>query len=249
MMRLVLNSHKDIHCFDEWKSYSAVLNNNYTNEKNAPVVGLKMPNWNEWIIDSPEYRKYYKNDPIIFMTRDVRGVIASMLSLPTGNGCFFNGVMEAINEKWPIDTHRNFYPKYKAEVTVIENSNCPNYRKAALYWRYKTSRYLEMIKSGYNVLPIHYELFVRSPESHLKIIMEFIDLEWDDHLLTHYKREHDETFNGYAVGNTLVNRPIDTMSIDKWKKVLTPEQETAILDTAGPWNDFVSILAKYQNSL
>jgi Sulfotransferase domain len=243
MMRLILNSHKDIHCFDEWKSYPAVMTNNYANTKNAPVVGLKMPNWTEWIVESDEYKKYYENDPIIFMFRDVRGVIASALSLPTGKGCFFNGIMEAIDEKWPIDTHRKFYPEYKLEMTNIEKMNEVKFRKAAIYWRYKTSRYLSMVKAGYNVLPIHYELFVRNPISHLKVIMDFIELDWDDNLLNHHMQEHDETNNGYAVGNTLIKRPIDTESIDKWKKVLTEEQEKAILETAGAWNDFISILA------
>lgn len=36
---------------------------------------------------------------------------------------------------------------------------------------------------------------------------------------------------------------IITASIDKWRIGLTAEQETAILETAGPWNDFISILA------
>lgn len=242
MMRLILNSHKDIHCFDEWKSYPAVLSNNYTNDKHAPIVGLKMPTWTEYLIDSEEYKKYYDNDPVIFMWRDVRAVIASMLSLPTGKGCFFNGVLEAINQKWPVDKDRKFYPDHKQEIEMIEKMTEPNYRKAAVYWRYKTSRYLEMVQAGYRVLPIHYTMFVRNPTSHLKIITEFLELEWDDNLLHHHMREHDETFEGYAVGNTLVKRPIDTESVDKWKNILTKEQELAILETVGPWNDFVSIL-------
>lgn len=241
MMRLILNSHKHINCLDEWKSYNSVLNNDYPKDKT--IVGLKMPNWTEWLVESDEYKKYYKGDPIIFMFRDVRAVIASMLSLLTGKGCFFNGVMEAIDEKWPVDPHRKFWPQHKKEIESIEKMNCPDYRKAAVYWRYKTSRYMEMVKQGYKILPIHYELFVRNPVSHLKILMNFLELEWDNNLLNHHMQKHDETFNGYAVGNTLVSRPIDTASIDKWRIGLTAEQETAILETAGPWNDFISILA------
>jgi hypothetical protein len=238
-MRLILNSHKSIHCFDEWKAYNAVLENKYDNVKNAPIVGLKMPNWNEWIVDSEEYRKYYNNDPIIFMLRDVRSVIASMLSLPTGKGCFFNGVMEAINEKWPADPHRKFWPAYKKEVESIEQMTYPDHRKAALYWRYKSSRYAEMVKMGYRVMPVHYNLFVQNPIAHLRIIMDFLQLEWDDNLLKHHLQEHDETFDGYAVGNTSIKRQIDECSIDKWHNVLTSEQEAAILETAFPWNDFI----------
>ncbi len=241
MMRLILNSHKSIHCFDEWKSYTCVQEDKYENEKNAPVVGLKMPNWTEYIVESERHSKHYRGDPIIFMFRDVRACIASMLTLATGNGCFFNGVQEAIDIKWKDDPYRKFWPAHEVELNKIEQMSEPKHRKAALYWRYKTSRYLEMVRKGYCVFPIHYDLFVLNPKSHLTLLMDFLGLEWDDHLLQHHLREHDEVYNGLAVGNTLVNRSIDANSVDKWKEVLTSEQENAILETARVWNNYASI--------
>lgn len=240
-MRLILNSHKDIHCFDEWKSYNAVLENKYDNPKNAQIVGLKMPNWTEWVVQSEYYRSFYNNDPIIFMLRDVRATIASMLTLPTGNVNFFNNVLEAVNIKWPNDEHRTFSKIYTDEVKQIEKMDFPDFRKAALFWRVKTSCYLDMVKLGFRVLPVNYDLFVLNPTSHLRIITNFLGIEWDDGLLLHHTKQHDETFDGIAVGNTMVNRPIDSKSITKWKDILKDE-ETAILETAGYWNDYVITL-------
>ncbi len=73
--------------------------------------------------------------------------------------------------------------------------------------------------------------------------MQFLESEWDDNLLKHYEMEHDETFDGVGVGNVLVNRPIDTESVDKWKTILTPEQERVLLQVSGLWNNFASALA------
>lgn len=241
LMRLVLNAHPQIHCFDEWKSYDNVLKDTYTNPKNAKVIGLKMPNWTEWIVESEEYKKYYNaaTDYILFMLRDVRQTIASMLTLATGRGKFFENVLEAVNIKWPGDPHRKFLQNCGEEVKRIEQMDNVDFRKAALFWRYKTSRYLEMVKLGYKVLPVRYNSFVSSPLANLKVITEFLDIEWDDMLLKHHEIEHDEVFNGYAVGNTLVTRPIDTTSIEKWREIITPEQEKVILETVWPWNYYV----------
>jgi hypothetical protein len=243
LMRLVLDSHPQIHCFDEWKCYEAVLKDEYLNSKNAPIVGLKMPNWTEWVIESEHYRKFYNGDPIIFMMRDVRATIASMLKLPTGRGCFFNGVQNAIDVIWPADPHRRFRDECTEEIKRIEADTHPTYRKAAFFWKYKTSKYLEMVKLGWPVLPIHYEMLVHSPAAHLKIISQFLDIPWDENLLGHHQLPHDEVFNGLAVGNTAIDRPIDTSSTWQWKDIFTEEQEAAVLETASEWNDYVSTLA------
>jgi len=243
-MRLILNSHPKIHCFDEWKSYKALETEEYENPQELGLLGFKIPNWTDLLVDSEDYRKLYKRDRVIFMMRDVRAVVASMLHLPTGIGTWFQGALKNMDEKWPNDPSKQiFFDTYEKELKKSEKHPLKDFCKMALFWKYKTSKYLDMVKLGWPVLPIRYESLVRFPRSHINLVMQFLESEWDDNLLKHYELEHDETFDGIGVGNVLVKRPIDTESIDKWKTILTPEQERVLLQVSGLWNNFASPLA------
>jgi hypothetical protein len=253
MMRLVLNSHPDIHCYDEWKSYRAIESGIYPPvDKEVKAYGFKIPNWTERLVHDPVRRLYYKDgDLIVFMIRDVRDVVASMLSLPTGAGNFFIHATNAI-QNWYKDPARGCTKEFFEELTATETLSEPIYRKAALFWRYKTSQYLEMVKLGYRVLPIRYENIVTCPESCMRIICSVVGLPFSEQVLHHHQIEHDETPNGKAVGDTNVKRSIDTYSINKWKTVLTSSQESAVIETAGPLNDymaFVGMEVKHDNSV
>lgn len=239
MMRLILNSHPSIHCFDEWYGYKAIENNDYTNPKNAEIVGFKIPNWVDLLVHSKKHRAYYNNDPIIFMMRDVRAVIASMLTLPTGNGTWFAGAVSSIN-KWT--TNKGCTPEFFAELAKTDTLTEPDYRKVAMFWRHKTSQYFNMIKLGWQVLPFNYENTVTRPMSCLKILCNFIEVPYHEDMLKHHQKEHDETPGGKGGGDTDIKRAVDKSSLYKWKKVLTKSQEQAILETAGELNDYVSML-------
>lgn len=236
MMRLILDSHPDIHCFDEWKGYSALLDGKYPNAKNAKLLGFKCPGWTKLFLTSEKHQKIIDSSPIIFMLRDVRGCIASMLNLKTGEGTFFNGVQRTVRE-WENEPHRPV-----KEILSIKNQTYPKLRAAALYWREQTLQYIELIKLNFSVLPIHYEQFVQFPESHLRIICNFLQVPWDDALLRHHEFSHDETPNGKAVGDTALDRPVDLSSTMLWMNIFTSQEEAAILETAGSLNDYVSIL-------
>jgi hypothetical protein len=243
LLRLILNSHKDIWCFDEWKSYKALKEKNYENEKNATIIGFKIPNWTDMMLYSDECSQHYKNDKVIFMMRDVRGFVASAASLPTGGGNWMKGSILNVREKWPHNKARMvFFQKYGKELNEIEKQSCADFRVAALFWKYKISCYFEMVKKGWQVIPLHYENLVMFPASCLRVIADFLEIEWDEDLLQHHLKQHDEVFNNYAVGNTLASRPIDGGSIFKFKEVLKDDEIKAIMDVAGDLNEFISPL-------
>jgi protein-tyrosine sulfotransferase len=246
LMRLVLDSHPLIHCFDEWKAYDALKNDEFANAKNAEILGFKIPNWTEYLVDCDDFKKYYQEDDyILFMLRDVRAVVASMLSLRTKpDRVWFQGAVNAVTKKWPIDPKRKFLQTCGAELAKIETMPLADYRKAALYWRYKTSKYLEMVTLGWRVVPVFYEKFVDRPESHMRILMKTLNIPWSDMLMQHHQMTHDEVTNGMAVGNTNAQRAVDTGSVNKWEDVLTADQQQAILETAGELNDYVSHLRR-----
>lgn len=240
LMRLILDSHPRIHCFDEYKSYRALESGDYYNPKGAKFLGFKVPLWTNLFVDNPAYRQYYANEPVLFMMRDARATLASMLTLKTAEGTMFQDVLSAIEQRRPERPPLEFSNLFKDELDAVEQLPESAYRKVALFWRYKVSKYFDMARLGWPVLPIRYEALVLRPECHLRQIVNFLKLDWHENLLRHDVLEHDEVIDGFAVGRTIVRRTIDTRSLQRWPRILTPEQEKAILETVGEWNDFVA---------
>ena len=92
-----------------------------------------------------------------------------------------------------------------------------------MFWRYKTSKYFDMVRMGWPTIPVHYENLVIQPEACLKIIFKFLEIEWSDDVL---------------------NNNVHSNSVHKFKEVLTKEQEMVILETAGELNNYVSFINK-----
>lgn len=246
LMRLILDSHPLIYCFEEGRSYRSILEDNYENPKKiTDILGFKLPNWTEFLLT--KHRDLYKNDLILFMLRDVRGAVASMATLhipkpDNPDNKWINNAVNAVKNKWKEQPERGCSPEFFEEVDRTDNQSEPTLRKAALYWRHKTSRYIEMVKVGWPVLPVYYENLVLHPESCLKVIFNFLEIEWHNDILNHHTKEHSETAgNGYTIGRTLVTRPIDAKSLYKWKEIFSIEQETAILESAGELNDYFNL--------
>jgi len=241
MMRLVLDSHPLIWCFDEHESYKRLIFKKYDNPKNAKICGFKLPNWTDLFVDSLDFKELYNNEPILFMLRDVRAVVASMASLPTGtnNKTWIDG-LNLSGPGWLESPHRRIKVQWAEEVERIDLSPHARYLRGAFFWKYKTSKYIEMIKCGWPVFPVHYDRFCTAPCSYLKLICKFLDVPWSDDLLRHHEINHSEVSeNGQTVGGTIATNPINEESISKWEKFFTPEEEAAILGVAGEYHEFV----------
>ena len=89
LLRLILGSHSKIYCYDEYFAYARLRDGNAPEAEGCEWVGFKIPRWSEQLSDpvlgdeghEVVAKNFYEGEPIFFLIRDVRDVVASMASL------------------------------------------------------------------------------------------------------------------------------------------------------------------------
>ena len=89
MLRLILECHSQICCFDELRSYQLLSTRSHEGSLHKPLVGFKVPRFAEQLDYSEPYdlgltetfSRFYTGQNVVFIVRDVRDVVASMLRL------------------------------------------------------------------------------------------------------------------------------------------------------------------------
>ena len=83
-MRLILEAHPDVFCYDELKSYSVLRKSMREGFPRERLVGFKIPRWTEQLnrqvlMDDGEdpCESFYCGEKILFLLRDVRDAISS----------------------------------------------------------------------------------------------------------------------------------------------------------------------------
>jgi hypothetical protein len=231
LLRLVLEAHPHVACYDEVKGYSILRNCTNENHSPARLVGFKLPRWTEqltWPLLSDEgeegfCKNFYRGEKILFLQRDVRDTIASMLKLKAGasNWCEI-WVPRIINAK--IAREEAFRVRYSAELSIIEKWGTPLVGLAALYWKYKSDAFSQYSKHGLPVLAVSYEDLVQNPRPVLESVCRHLGISFHDNLLRHNELPHTELFeNGLTVGNTDPKAPIQADSVGQWRRFLSRE--------------------------
>jgi hypothetical protein len=240
-MRLILECHDQISCFDELRSYDVLAQRPLLRDLAGRKVGFKIPRWTEqldaedlWDEGLPvRASRIYFGQKIVFLLRDPRDTLASMIKLEAGETSWLN--------TWPprilgakVRENPAFRDEFQSELTAIHNSSDPAIATAALYWKYKTLSFFRYRELGYPVLGVHYDQLVRQPETVLRRVCEFLEIEWQSGLLDHPAFSHGETFNdGLTVGGTDPHLRIHARSVGHWPAHLTLDQERIVLCVAG----------------
>ncbi len=246
-MRLILESHSHVFCFDEMKAYSVLQT--YSEESSGAFAGLgenvgfKIPRWTEQFCDpqfrdegQPEIcRNFYRGEKILFLIRDVRDVVVSMKKLKVGSAGTWL-------EFWPprillckLARGSRFLDRYRRELAIMGRSEDALAAIGALYWTYKTSAILDYVEAGLPVLPVFYEDLVQEPRRILTDVCTHLGIEWDERLLAHQELDHPELFaSGMTLGKTDPKASINTRSIGQWQSVLQPRELDVIDQIAGP---------------
>src|SRR5260221_4692090 len=89
LVRLVLECHPDIFCLDEDTSYPALQHGECPKPRGERLTAFKVPRWAEQFGEplAADYGQtetavnFYRGEPIVYLVRDVRDVIASMRKL------------------------------------------------------------------------------------------------------------------------------------------------------------------------
>ncbi|MFH1299461.1 MAG: sulfotransferase [Planctomycetota bacterium] len=225
LLRLILNSHSKITCFDEAVAYNSFLGLEDPSAKNdcKEIFGYKIPRFTEQLLSTvvcdPDYphipQFFSKDDQIIFISRDVLDVISSMKSL-----IFSDGVSWL--QKYGVDIlkfkmkDQSFARQYQSQIKLVEKSQYSDATVGALYWKYKNDSLFEYQKQGLNLVSVLYENLVSSPENEIQKIVDFLGVEFEDALLNHHQQQHGELEpDGKAIGGTDPARAISVSSIGK----------------------------------
>ena len=237
-MRLILEAHPDIACYDETKGYAILQNSVSPDLWPARLVGFKLPCWTEQITMPVLFDEgveghcpnFYRGEKMLFfLHRDVRDTIASMLKLKAGasNWCQLS-VARIIAAK--VAREPGFRERYAEELSIIASCHAPQLGLAALYWKYKTDAYYSYRSQGLPVLAVCYEDLVSHPQRVLQTICRHLGITFHVNLLRHNELPHAELFpNGLTVGNTNPKRPISTDSVGQWVSFFS-ERDLALID-------------------
>ena len=198
MVRLALDSHPNATVHDEILGYKLLCSNeSFSYEQGTTHAGYKVPRFTEQLANRKladtgiEENTSWKYDgrPIIYLVRDVRDTICSMMNLKVGQNTSWLDTYGRQGLKAQL-ANQGFVNKYRNELTIAKSHGWTPLDVGALLWQYKTQPLSDYLDKGWPVLPIRYETLVKNPEQSLKKAAEFLDLEWSDKVLQHHKSSH-----------------------------------------------------------
>ena len=240
LMRLILECHSQIECYDEESSYEILAGQRKVDRKKA-LSGLKVPQLTEQLAQpflcddldirarEPGVQNSYDGEKLIFMIRDARDTVASMLGLKSWLALCGDPVLGS-----KINNDSAFANRYTAEIAIAKASSYYQVARAALIWRYKSDSLWDYIDRGYRVLPVRYETLVKWPIIELTNVCRFLSVSFESSLLRHESMPHGElNADGMAIGNTNPKRPISDASVDQWRQRFSTPQIEEILRIAG----------------
>lgn len=240
MLRLILEGHHDIRCVDEMRSYRVLAGHEPDHGEAKPLVGFKIPRLAEQLDrrDAYDYglpdapTDFYRGEKVLFMVRNFRDVIASMLKLRGAASWLEDWGIPILRHK--AATEPEFAERWRKELSLcaIGPSRIAG---GATYWAYRCDALLRYLDMQLPVLPISYESLVRNPRIELARICRFLAVPFDEALLKHHQLEHgDLDQEGLATGGTDPTRRIDARSVGQWRDWLTAEDERLASGIAAP---------------
>lgn len=242
LLRLILESHSKIACVDEHRAYSILSDSNslekeLESNKTKFWIGFKTPRITEQMLEplladvGINFRAIndYKRKKIIFLTRNVLDTIVSMKNLDQDGITWLDRWVDRSIEFWK-KTNPEFNKLFIKDLQFLEKSNNKNLVAAAIYWKFKNISYFKYEKNNFPIIKIKYENLVTRSRETINDVLNFLNLEWEDAVLSHEKILHAETDqDGITVGNTNTKSPITSSSMGKYKRFLDNEQISEIL--------------------
>jgi hypothetical protein len=235
LMRLVLECHSRIQCCDEKAAY-AILAGRESLVRDRPLLGFKAPCLTEQFADPswsdvlvlPEIRSEYCGQKLVFMLRDVRDTVASMLRLRLRGQPWVDVHMTPCLEA-KLERDPAFAGRYGDVLERLHDASHRTLAHAAFYWRYKVDALFDYLERGFPILPVRYEDLVEQPA------IELLRVPWEPALLNHASVAHAGIdAAGRAVGGTDARRAIDAHSVGQWRTAFTDDQLRVIEEFAGP---------------
>ena len=239
LMKLMLECHTDIQCYDERCGYR-ILSGVRHAVLTGLLTGFKAPRITEQLQKRtlrddvlPPFRNFYRGQKIVFMVRDARDTVVSMTRLKCGRIDWLDkwGI-PAIQAKLRSD--RMFKRRYESVVKMCQRDKYDKLCFGALCWKYKTEAVFEYLARGYPVHVVKYEQLISRSGREMKSVCSFLGVPWQDSVLRHNEVKHNETRCGVTIGGTDSSRAVDSTSIGQWRDALSDEQAASIMRIVGP---------------
>lgn len=240
MLRLILECHSEIFCFDEMQSYHVLSAREHEGDITEQLVGFKIPRFAEQL-DHPQPYDYgltetpapfYRGQKVLFMVRDLRDTVASMLKLRGNKSWLEDWAVPILRHKAEQETE--FAQRWRKELALCQESMSLA-AFGALYWAYKNEALLRYVQQRYPVLPISYESLVTAPRAELGRVCRWLGVDFQEALLDHPQQAHGELYeSGLTVGGTDPKRRIDVASVGQWQAWLNPADERLASEIARP---------------
>lgn len=228
LLRLVLGSHPGVEAIDESNAYGHLSGRRPladTQLRRAFKVPRLTEQWLEDEIDDDTFGKLpamSRSWPAVFVVRDPRDVAVSMMTLKDGKQSWIATWGEKILSH-RYERHAPFRDSLGTEFERVRDAGFPSADTAALYWLMKNAAFTRYVGAGLPVLGVLYEQLVAEPEFWLRRITTHFGVPFDDDLLQHESREHDQLeSDGLAIGGTDPSRAIDASSVGRYRTALDP---------------------------
>lgn len=242
LVRFILESHSKISCVDEHRAYvilqdEKLLKKEINSNLGKKWLGFKTPRITEQMLEpfladtgiNFRTENNFKGTPIVFLVRNVLDTITSMSTLEQEGISWLKRWALRTTDFWS-KTNPYFLEQYKREIKFLKTAKNKDLVAGALCWKYKTASYFNYKKNSIPVTLIHYEDLVSNKKRTIKAILDFLNLKWEDSVLSHEKLSHAETDEkGITVGNNDSKIPINASSVDRYKKFLKPKEISEIL--------------------
>jgi len=216
-----------VFCFDESDAYRVLASRSFETPIGQRLVGFKVPRWAEQLdavilgdFGLPyEAQQIYDRQKILFLVRDYRDAMSSMMKLRGQRSWLEDWAEPIINAH--VQQDRGFAERWLRELEIVHSAAKPLIGIAALYWKYKNAALLRYRECGYPVLAVCYERLVTQPAQELRRVCGFLEIDFTEEILHHPRHPHREIdSNGLAIGDTDPGRSIDAESVGQWPKFL-----------------------------
>lgn len=159
---------------------------------------------------------------IIYMVRDIRDVVASVMSL--------EHVPILKNQLRFISSHRDLARLFPNEITFLNQSCEPTQEwiKMAVVAKIKMSLTGQFKEQGYDVIDVKYEDLVSRSAMVIPDVLDRLGLPAAEECL-----HHNDVLHGVGPGKTQRSRPIDPHSIGKWRQTMSCEQANRVWENVG----------------
>lgn len=119
---------------------------------------------------------------------------------------------------------------------TITGFNLQSYRECLSKWNTMIEQmYIQCVNAGpESCLPVYYEQLVLHPESSMKEILKFLDIEWSDNVLHHEKYIGDEvSLSKVERSSDQVIKPVNLEALSSWVGHI-PDDVVADMDKIAP---------------